>query len=199
MMNGICALHEEGITHRNIHPDSFILELPNVKKGVSKIKTLSRAATTNTVMMTSPLKDRTKVNKVMVEKVNVKVSEYWFLHNPRKAHCVTSHGRADWGNKNTTPPEALSTATIGMSVCDRSDIYGFGVCVYHWATAGRSWPPEDLWSRGNTALDTLRSTLPTKWGKWLHSLLNMCLQRYPSQRASAKDIHMFLSSRHAKS
>jgi serine/threonine protein kinase len=44
IINGLKCLHEEGIWHRNVNPDCFVLELPNVKS-VPKIKTLSRAAT----------------------------------------------------------------------------------------------------------------------------------------------------------
>ena len=90
-------------------------------------------------------------------------------------------GRADWGSRVTAPPEALG----GFLISDRSDIWAFGVCVYHWATGGRTLPPV-------FKIDDLAKDIPLKWDVWVHALLKMCLAQNPKVRASAKDIQKFL-------
>ncbi len=79
IMNGLKCLHEEGIWHRNVHPDCFVLELPNAK-APSKIKSLSRSTTSKsagdiTAGGAVPRRDRTRINKPLVEKINVRVGE----------------------------------------------------------------------------------------------------------------------------
>ena len=82
-------------------------------------------------------------------------------------------------------------------VTDRSDIYAFGVCVYYWATHGL-YKTLPLGPGGLVDLSAVKTNLPLKWKPWLHSLFDMCLQIRPENRASAKDIHLFLSSRFGK-
>lgn len=82
-------------------------------------------------------------------------------------------------------------------VCDKSDVYAFGVCLYYWATKGmhRSLPMSNA---GVVDMATAKKNIPLKWNAWVHSLLDMCLQLSPQNRASSKDIHTFLSSRFGK-
>ena len=182
------------------------------------------------------------------EQVSVFVGDYWFLHNPRQTGCTFSQGRADWGAAISKPPEAkldlAHSSSSPSSVCDRSDIYAFGMCVYYWATGGLEGLPQ----QGSTPTPTappigegnggnadelassaagkerrraqrlqrahaaeiasvggrvdwtaLHAAVPLHWEKWLHSLLDMCLQPQPHLRASAEDVYLFLSSRHGKS
>lgn len=105
----------------------------------------------------------------------------------------TDHGRA-------TSSQSQKDSVIHMSgdrVSDRSDIFAFGVCLYFWVTKGlhRSLPRN---SRGEVEMDTVKRNIPLKWNKWLHSLFDMCLQMKPENRATSKDIHIFLSSRFGK-
>lgn len=120
----------------------------------------------------------------LADKPLYQVSDFWFMHNPRKAGCAFSEGRADWGSRLTAPPEAC-----GYLITDKSDIWAFGISVYYWATQGLHLTIQD-----GAPIDfvAIEKTIPLKWGRWLMSLLRMCLQRNPKYRASAKDIYQFL-------
>jgi serine/threonine protein kinase len=83
------------------------------------------------------------------------------------------------------PPEALN----GNTIDDRSDVYAFGVCVYHWATAGRTLPPQPV------NVEALAKDLPLKWTSWVLALLRMTLSLNPKARASSAEIKRFLSRR----
>lgn len=83
------------------------------------------------------------------------------------------------------------------AVTEKSDIFAFGICLYLWVTKGlQSSLPKN--SRGEIDMVTLKKNIPLKWNKWLHSLFDMCLQMKPENRATSKDIHIFLSSRFGK-
>ena len=116
IISGLEALHEEGIIHRNVHEKCVIVRTPFH------------------IYSEDPEPDPKK--RYMPSKPNLRVSDYWFLSNPRKAGCEYSMGRADWGNRGTAPPESLR----GNTITDKADIWAFGCCVYHWATAGRTLP-----------------------------------------------------------
>lgn len=120
----------------------------------------------------------------LADKPLYQVTDFWFMHNPRKAGCQFSEGRADWGSRLTAPPEAS-----GYLITDKSDIWAFGICVYYWATRGLHLTIQD---GAPIDFEAIRKTIPLKWGQWIHSLLKMCLQRNPKYRASAKDIYQFL-------
>lgn len=174
IISAIVSLHEEGIIHRNIHPKSIVVQLPDLKK--------NRFGAVSEVSV-SPVKKQ----KVIAAKPVCRLGEYLLLHNPRKPNCNYSQGRADWGDKSTRPPDQTITA--------KSDVYGFGICVYHWATKG-SMPPNTFYH--TKSVDVLMKDIPTKWGKWMSLLLNMCLQANPSMRASSKEIQLFLSAKVGK-
>jgi serine/threonine protein kinase len=161
IIDGFVGLHEEDIIHRNFHPKAVIVRQPK------------------NIFDEDPNPDKSK--RYLPTQPNLRVSEYWFLQNPRKQGCEYSMGRADWGSRITAPPEALG----GFLISDRSDIWAFGVCVYHWATGGRTLPP--LFK-----IDDLAKDIPLKWGVWVHALLKMCLAQNPKVRASAKEIQKFL-------
>jgi serine/threonine protein kinase len=116
------------------------------------------------------------------------LGDFWFLSNPRKAGCVYSNGRADWGFRHTAPPEVL----FGQAVTDRSDIWGLGICVFFWATEG-IYPDVSAGRGGLVDIESAVKMLPLKWGPWMHSVLRMCLQKVPRNRASADDLYKFLS------
>lgn len=126
----------------------------------------------------------TKSVERLADKPLYQVTDFWFMHNPRKAGCSFSEGRADWGSRLTAPPEAS-----GYLITDKSDIWAFGVCVYYWATRGLHLTIQD---GAPIDFDAIGKLIPLKWGLWLRSLLKMCLQRNPKYRASAKDIYQFL-------
>ena len=161
IIDGFVGLHEEDIIHRNFHPKAVIVRQPK------------------NIFDEDPNPDKSK--RYLPTQPNLRVSEYWFLQNPRQQGCEYSMGRADWGSRITAPPEALG----GFLISDRSDIWAFGVCVYHWATGGRTLPP--LFK-----IDDLAKDIPLKWGVWVHALLKMCLAQNPKVRASAKEIQKFL-------
>ena len=169
IITGLVGLHEENIVHRNISPKSVIVRRP------------SHIMADEALMHTGKSK--------LPSQPNLRLGEYWFLQNPRKAGCQYSEGRADWGSRDTAPPESM--AAQSKLITDKSDIYAFGVCVYYWATGGRTLPAA-------YTMDTLATALPLKWGVWVHSLLRMCLQQNPKTRGTAKDILVFLSSRYGK-
>jgi serine/threonine protein kinase len=130
----------------------------------------------------NPAKKASK--KFKYDKPMMKLGDYWFLHNPRKAGCEYSYGRADWGCPDTLPPES--------SISTKSDIWGLGICIYNWLTLGL-YPNLAIES-----IDDLRTHIPLKWEPWLHSLILMCLQPNPKHRASTDQIINFLSITHAK-
>ena len=164
IINGLDELHAEGIIHRNFHEKCIIVRRP-----------MHIIAEENAM-------GRHPANPPKIP--NLRIGEFWFLNNPRRSGCRYSLGRADWGAKSTMPPEAIS----GGIIDDKSDIYAFGMCVYHWATAGRILP-------ASFSLDDLKSHLPLKWTAWVHALLRMCLHLNPKARASAAEIKRFLSAR----
>lgn len=107
--------------------------------------------------------------------------------------------RNDEQNQNNPVKKTIVSNNINSSsssISDRSDVYAFGVCVYYWATGGLQILP--LTMGGQVDMITVRKNMPLKWKPWLISLLEMCLQTKPEMRASAKDIHLFLSSRFGK-
>ena len=112
--------------------------------------------------------------------------------------------RAGREHQTDVPPEPPLVASLNApvlsghgAVSDKSDVYAFGVCLYFWATKGihRTLP---MSSAGIVDMATAKKNIPLKWNTWVHSLLDMCLQLNPANRASSKDIHMFLSSRFGK-
>ena len=98
--------------------------------------------------------------------------------------------------KKTILSNNINSSSSSSSISDRSDVYAFGVCVYYWATCGLQILP--LTMGGQVDMISVRRNMPLKWKPWLISLLQMCLQTKPEMRASAKDIHLFLSSRFGK-
>ena len=118
----------------------------------------------------------------------IELGDYWFLSNPRKPGCQYSNGRADWGHQYTAPPEVL----FAQNITERSDIWAFGICCFHWATEGL-YPDVSAGKGGLVDLESLIRKLPLKWGPWLHSLLRMCLQKVPRNRAVADDLFRFLT------
>jgi len=161
IIDGFAGLHEEDIIHRNFHPKAVIVRLPQ------------------NVQDEDPNPDKAKRYKP--KEPNLRISEYWFLQNPRKQGCEYSLGRADWGSRITAPPETLG----GHVISDRSDVYSFGVCLYHWSTGGRTLPAV-------FRIDDLAKDIPLKWDVWVLALLRMCLAPNPKVRASAKEIQKFL-------
>ena len=162
IISGLVALHQENIIHRNFHEKCVIVRQPKNIYDEDQ----------------NPDPDK----RYMPKDPNLRLADYWFLQNPRAAGCEYSLGRADWGNRGTAPPESL----MGALITDKSDVWAFGVCLYHWATGGRVLP-------GVFKGDDLAKDIPLKWGNWVLILLKMCLARNPEKRASAKEIHTFLS------
>ena len=165
---GLMNLHKEGIVHRNFGPDCITVQIPTETHNDNKVKK--------------------KISKLQ-NKINSRIGEYLFLHNPRQSGCSRSEGRADWGCKSTAPPEASLQNSKGITkITNKSDVYAFGSCVFYWATKGLIY---------SDSID-VKKTLPLKWGAWLHSLLNMCLNKKCELRASAQDIQLYLQSRFGK-
>ncbi len=165
VINGLMGCHEEGVLHRNFHPDCVVVEDPRrkIKGGMT--------------------------GSAKVSTVNCRVGDYWFLYNPRSPGCPYSYGRADWGSRYTVPPEAIRQAEIN----EKSDIWAFGVCVYHWSTGDRQLPDLTVYK-----LPDLFNNIQARWGTWVQTLLRMTLQLDSNQRASGKEIYQFLSSRIGK-
>ncbi|RYH28684.1 protein kinase family protein [archaeon] len=172
IVTALKELHEEGVMHRNLSPHAVQLTFPKGK--VSKDSKLVRA----------------------------RLGGYWFLENPRDVSCTHSQGRADWGNRLTTPPEVsmypkfnkFTKQTPDASpVSDRSDIFALGICIFYWATKGILLPTERYYATNSVAM--LKSQLPRKWGGWLTTLLGMCLVIDPNCRPSAKEVSIWLKAR----
>ena len=163
VISGLEALHDEGIIHRNVHEKCVIVRTPFH------------------IYSEDPEPDPKK--RYMPSKPNIRVADYWFLSNPRKAGCEYSMGRADWGNRGTAPPESLN----GNTITDKADIWAFGCCVYHWATAGKTLPGTSF------QVQDLQKDIPLKWGEWVFALLKMTLAHNPNVRASSREVRLFLS------
>ena len=174
----LVGLHEEGIVHRNFHEECIACELPpnyhtQIKGGLSSV-------------IPAPQKAKLEVkNRRITNDPVIKLGEYWFLFNSRKAGCQYSMGRADWGAKSTVPPECRK----GDIVTAKADVYAFGICIYKWVTGGRTIP-----NMKQSNIEEIRAHIPLKWKRWVHDLLRMCLQEDPNHRASSKDIYVYLSS-----
>jgi serine/threonine protein kinase len=247
IMGALKALHRAGITHRNIHPDAIVLQLPSTRVAIKKRTAATRSSSTDRTAQKGG-RGVSASAKLLSQMMVCYLGDYWFLHNPRSVGCESSVGRADWGAPMTVPPEAvlkqypqpgmlrsassgsardttlsriatvvarrnasttdtdaLPRAPVGGSgdaaytdkVTDKSDMYAFGVCLYYWATNGLHGAVP-LNSEGFVDLNAVKRNLPLKWKPWLHSLFDMCLQVLPENRAAAKDVHLFLSSRFGK-
>lgn len=166
VLRGLQCLHEVGFVHRNVHTEAMLVIASN-----------------------DFLNSRKGSRLKFTRRPGCRIGEYWLLQNPRKAGCEYSLGRADWGERATMPPEVLKGR-----VDAKSDVYAFGMCVYYWATFG-----ESLTYRHPTtalAVETIKSHIPLKWGKWVHTLLRMCLQPNPDLRCTAAEAVDFLSRNH---
>jgi serine/threonine protein kinase len=196
--NALMSVHRDGLVHRNIHPDCVHIKIKgNVKAigednddeddeddedvdsdeegdGVSVSTKQSLAASANS-----------SSSKSLRNRPTYVLEDFWFLHNPRKAGCEFSMGRADWGNAQTVPPEALN----GNIITEKSDIWGLGISVYMWATRGLVLNVQD---GKKFDFNEIAKNIPLKWGPWVLSLLRMCLERNPKYRASANDLYSFL-------
>jgi serine/threonine protein kinase len=182
LVQGIGDLHDEGVVHRNISPQEVLVQLEE-----SSLAKLSYKNVGNNQPKASG-----SIRPI------VRIGGYWFLENPRVVDCQISHGRADWGNRMTAPPESLNHSFeehLKPSVTEKSDIYALGVCVFYWATNGLLLPPE---FKSSHNIEIIKPLLPQKWGNWVFSLLRMCLSLYPHRRASAKEIVLFLQNRLGK-
>ena len=166
ILRGLLCLHEEDILHRNLHPEAPLVIANNAFSNDGRASRLQFS-----------------------RRPNVKVGEYWLLQNPRKVGCEYSLGRADWGARATLPPEVRQKGRVDA----KSDVYAFGMCVYYWATAGQTLQYNQPMTL--PALETLRTHIPLKWGKWVHNLLRMCLQPNPDLRASVSEALDFLCTR----
>jgi len=200
----LSSIHQEGGIHRNFYPGCVTIFLPeevylrkdnNAGGGGGDSSELVSVTNEEKSPVAAGGKKATFKNEPVC-----KVGDYWFLHNPRTPGCTYSLGRADWGNRSTLPPEASQGAVGSAFITDKSDIYAFGICVLVWVTNGRTTQLPAL-TKEMAALpsftnivDGLSSVLPRRWGIWVHSLLKMCLQPAPKNRATSRDIVRFLSS-----
>jgi serine/threonine protein kinase len=202
------SIHQDGGIHRNFYPGCVTIFLPeevylrkdNNSGGGGSSSELaddndSTATTSSPVVTATGAKKATFKNEPVC-----KVGDYWFLHNPRTPGCSYSLGRADWGSRLTLPPEASQGAAGTAMITDKSDIYAFGICVLVWVTNGRVTQLPSVTKEMaampsfTNVVDGLSSLLPRRWGVWVHSLLKMCLQPSPKNRATSRDIVRFLSS-----
>lgn len=182
ILNGLQALHDVGIIHRNINANCVLVyEQATTLARKRHGKSLPPAAAVSGADSASPL----RMNAIC------KLGDYWFFENPRRAGCLYSQGRADWGSLSTTPPEVFR----GI-VSEKSDIYAFGMCTLQWASRG-SASLEHKQAPSLYGLDGLRVLIPLKWGDWVHAMLRMCLQPNPDNRPSAKELIQFLNSKYA--
>eukprot|EP01038_Epipyxis_sp_PR26KG_P007086 gene7086-9671_t len=208
IVDGLISLHEVNVYHKNISPNFVIIEFPKSKDNNNNNNNKKKS-------------NRNHSNKLINTNIVCRIVDYWFLHNPRAVNCELSYGRADWGYIATRPPEVMSNnnnqnnysvlkngsknnSSHGKTVLppldkppqsmsiitDKSDIYGFGLCVYYWVTGGLLPIPNLL----ITPLDQILLNIPLVWGKWIHTLLRMCLSIQPHMRATAKEIQVFLIS-----
>jgi serine/threonine protein kinase len=204
--NALMSVHRDGLVHRNIHPDAIQVKIKGkVKFGGegdnnendedseddsdddSDDDDLSAAAASVATKQSEAdsIGSNTTSSKSLRNRPVYVLEDFWFLHNPRKSGCEYSMGRADWGNANTLPPEALN----GNIISDKSDIWGLGVSVYMWATRGLALNVQD---GQKFDFNEIAKNLPLKWGPWVLSFLRMCLERNPKYRASAHDLYQFL-------
>ena len=192
----LSIMHAESGTHRNINPDCVTVQLPE-----DVYKPQGTEGKKKTEGGDSPGKKRAPK---LDDKPVVKVGDFWFLHNPRKAGCLYSMGRADWGSRLTLPPEATVGAAGQNNISPKSDVYAFGMCVLVWATNGNVTQLPKLTAamasdfNYTSVVDGLNTLLPARWGVWVHSLLKMCLQTAPKSRASSQEIVRFLTSSQGK-
>lgn len=223
VIRAIAALHRHNINHRNLHPEAVTIynpsEYANVQPattwglgtesfGQNDLSAQSYASATSATSTTPGMSHSTSFDPRLGQsqqsinymhtgwgthaarnnKPVIELGDYWFLSNPRKPGCQYSNGRADWGHRHTAPPEVL----FGQAITERSDIWAFGICCFHWATEGL-YPDVSAGKGGLVDLEALIKKLPLKWGPWLHSLLRMCLQKVPRNRALADDLFRFLT------
>jgi serine/threonine protein kinase len=175
----------------------------NGHEGKTEIESLSNEKSAAITSKRSTKKQRETSNfadqyrasdPIHAKKPVCEIGDYWFLSNSRKAGCEYSQGRADWGYRHTMPPEVVHGGGKGsVGITDRSDIWGLGICIYHWATAGQ-YPDVGIESK-STPVDLGRviKKLPLKWGPWLHGVIQMCLQKQPSHRTSIEELYSYLA------
>lgn len=130
ILEGLAALHKEGIIHRNFHKDCVFIEEK------SPISVLNRNSEPISEFSSIILQDiNFTSNSILIVdhdkdiKPECRISDFWFLRSPRGPGCVYSQGRADWGDKSTAPPEVRG----GYKISYVSDIYAFGLCVLQWS------------------------------------------------------------------
>lgn len=191
ILSGFMALHRDGIIHRNVHPDCVKVQMPQEEDMFEAHRREQEKSENNETEENDNDDDSQKEkdkNKLSIGKFKnknpvCKLTDYWFLQNPRKVGCKYSMGRADWGFAPTAAPEVQ----VGAELSVESDIWAFGMCVFYWATKG-------LYPNFNTdSLEDLRIHIPMKWGDWVHALLRMCLQPNRDYRASAEELYHFLA------
>jgi len=133
ILEGLAALHDEGIIHRNFHKDCVFIQkkttdniLPNrFSEPVSERSSIILPYNeSNTALLFNHDHD---IDQDIVPECCI--GDYWFLRSPRSPGCVYSQGRADWGDKSTAPPEVRG----GFKISAVSDIYAFGLCVLQWS------------------------------------------------------------------
>ena len=191
-LSGMMQLHRDGIIHRNIHPKCVKVQMPEEEpsqrieqdddddnedidgEGIEAAEKESKKAENGNAPKVVKFKSKVPV---------CKLTDYWFLHNPRKAGCKYSLGRADWGFHETAAPEVK----MGAPLSTESDIWAFGICVFYWVTKG-------LYPNFNVdQVEDLKKHIPMKWDDWIHAVIRMCLQPNKDFRASAEDIYQFLA------
>jgi len=202
--NALMSIHRDGLIHRNIHPNAIQVKTRGNVKAVGEgdnnddddddddddsdddesLMPEGESVAGQESQDGSMGSNSTKSKSLRNRPVYV-IEDFWFLHNPRKAGCEYSMGRADWGNSNTVPPEALN----GNKLSDKSDIWGLGISVYMWATRGLALNVQD---GQKFDFDEIAKSIPLKWGPWVLSFLRMCLERNPKYRASSNDLYQFL-------
>ena len=161
VLEGLAALHADGLIHRNLHTDCVLVEPDDTSSVTEEDDLLSTvgdpidselfdeasqdaaaAAPSTPNQPLKPSKSRRAITKRPKLRGRsgmhyddgpmVKIGDYWFLQNPRAAGCVYSMGRADWG----APAKATAPpeAKNGHGkITPASDVYAFGMCVIYWA------------------------------------------------------------------